>query len=553
MHAYDADRSPGGKDRRPPGPRGGDGSPRSTTSERPLDERMLVIADRERPDRPGRDHGRRGHRGDRCDPPGHPRVGHLPRPDVRNTARRLGLRSEASMRHEKGISMDLPRVAADRAAALIAEITGARVASGIVDNDPGAPPLRVIEVDAARTERLLGHPGGRRARAAEWLTPLGFEVADHGEGEVAGDRPAPPPGRHRGRGRGRGDGAGPRLRPDPGNDAEGRPSAQPARSVRRAARSPARAGGAGPRRGRHPRPHRSGRHRAAPGSTPTPRTSCGSRIRCRRSTPILRPVPYPSVFAALAENARQRRTNVAIFEVGKSYHYRPTSGDELRQAASPYRESWKLGIGLMGMATERYPGEPARAWDVADLKGIVDAVHEAMGAPVPTYRAEGPEERHGHLHPGRAARMTDATGRSYGSLGEAHPAVADAWDLPSRPMLAAIHLDPTWPVRAGAALEPGGRRARPPSRWTATWRSSWTRRRPVGELHPAGPPERRPAAGRGAPVRRVPRHSRSGRAASPTASRSASSPNRRPTSDPSPGPMDKISGALRHHLAAEIR
>ena len=50
-------------------------------------------------------------------------------PTIRNTARRLGLRSEASMRHEKGIGHDLPRLAADRAAKLIAEITGARVAA----------------------------------------------------------------------------------------------------------------------------------------------------------------------------------------------------------------------------------------------------------------------------------------------------------------------------------------------------------------------------------------------------------------------------------------
>ena len=40
------------------------------------------------------------------------------------------------MRHEKGIGGDLPRLAADRAARLIAEITGARVGAGIVDNDP---------------------------------------------------------------------------------------------------------------------------------------------------------------------------------------------------------------------------------------------------------------------------------------------------------------------------------------------------------------------------------------------------------------------------------
>jgi phenylalanyl-tRNA synthetase beta subunit len=51
------------------------------------------------------------------------------------------------MRHEKGIGHDLPRFAADRAARLIAEIAGARVAHGIVDNDPEPKPRRRIAVD----------------------------------------------------------------------------------------------------------------------------------------------------------------------------------------------------------------------------------------------------------------------------------------------------------------------------------------------------------------------------------------------------------------------
>ncbi|HET6745818.1 MAG TPA: hypothetical protein VFH90_08225, partial [Candidatus Limnocylindria bacterium] len=53
---------------------------------------------------------------------------------------------------------------------------------------------------------------------------------------------------------------------------------------------------------------------------------------------------------------------------------------------------------------------------------------------------ETPEELHPHLHPGRAARIVDASGRAYGSLGEVHPRVAEAWGLPGRPVIAAINL-----------------------------------------------------------------------------------------------------------------
>jgi phenylalanyl-tRNA synthetase beta chain len=104
-------------------------------------------------------------------------------PTIRNTARRLALRSEASMRHEKGIGHDLARFAADRAAGLIAEITGARVASGIVDNDPQPKPPRVVPLDLARAERLLGIPLDE-GTVRDLLAPLGFEVRGGSPPEV---------------------------------------------------------------------------------------------------------------------------------------------------------------------------------------------------------------------------------------------------------------------------------------------------------------------------------------------------------------------------------
>jgi phenylalanyl-tRNA synthetase beta chain len=36
--------------------------------------------------------------------------------------------------------------------------------------------------------------------------------------------------------------------------------------------------------------------------------------------------------------------------------------------------------------------------------------------------------------------MLDAGGRAYGSVGEVHPHVADAWGLPGRPVIAAVNL-----------------------------------------------------------------------------------------------------------------
>jgi phenylalanyl-tRNA synthetase beta chain len=70
----------------------------------------------------------------------------------------------------------------------------------------------------------------------------------------------------------------------------------------------------------------------------------------------------------------------------------------------------------------------------------VDALHRSLGARPPSYRPETAEERHPHLHPGRAAGILDAGGHGYGSLGEVHPRVADAWGLQGRPVMAAINL-----------------------------------------------------------------------------------------------------------------
>lgn len=454
------------------------------------------------------------------------------------------------MRHEKGISMDLPRQAADRAAALISEITGARVATGLVDNDPGPHALRVVELDTARTERLLGFPvNGAEAKA--WLTPLGFDVTDEGVGRLAVTVPlyrndvllaadvAEEMARARGYDRIEGTlspAALPPSRPDP--------------SARR---------------------HELRRILAGLGLDEVVTHALIGPDDLRRSgfdpdavhlvrvanplSPehaILRPVPYPSVLAALAENVRQRRADLALFEMGKTYHYKPAGGgDELAQAGGGYREAWTVGIGLLGNATTRMPGESARPWDVADLKGIIDAVHEALGLPAPTFRPESAEERHAHLHPGRAARMVDGTGRSYGSVGECHPTVAEAWGLPSRPLMAAIHVEPhglfDLPIRSDRATPVPA--AQPVDRDLAVVLDAAT---PVGELlrltrQNGGPllaDVRLFDVYRGGQIGE-------GRVSYGLALRfqPLSPSDERAVSRA----MDKISGALRHHLAAEIR
>ena len=442
QHAYDADAVPGG---RIVVRRGREGERLETIDhvERVLDERMLVIADSERAI------GLAGIMGGASTEVGEGTTRVILEsavfhgPTVRNTARRLGLRSEASMRHEKGIGHEMPRLAADRAAQLIAEVTGARVARGIVDNDPESKPRRSISVSVPRVERLLGVPLSAD-RVGELLRPLEFEVSPAGEDEVMVSVPS-----HR---------LDVTLPADVAEEvarAHGYdriPSKLPT-----AVLPPYRADPSEPQ-------HRVRRIMAGlgldevvgyalidPEALRRTRYDPDAAHIIRLANPvseehsILRPVLYPSLLGALAENARQRRPAAWLFELGKVYWYNsgtamPRERASMSAGTGRY-ESWELGIILSGPSTPRSVGEAPRAADIADLKGVIDALHCALGVPRPAYRAEDPDDRHPHRHPGRTGLVCDAAGRPYGSLGEVHPDVVEAWGLTGRLVDAALSLD----------------------------------------------------------------------------------------------------------------
>jgi len=441
MHAYDADAIPAGEIvvRRA---REDEALTTIDHVERRLDERMLVIADRERAI------GLAGIMGGASTEVTKATTSVILEsaifhgPTIRNTARRLGLRSEASMRHEKGIGHDLPRLAVDRAAQLLAQLTSARVGRGVVDNDPDPKEPQRVGVSVSRMSRLLGIEL-HAERVRELLAPLGFVVVGDGdELEVA----------------------------VPSHRLDVLVAADVAEEV-------ARAHGYERIAGRLP-------HAALPPYRPDP---SASRHRIRRilagigldemvshaligaddlartgrdtSDPeliriynplspehaILRPSMAPSLLAGVAENARRRRPDAWLFDLGKVYWYHPeqaTPRDKRAESAGTGRyESWELGIVLAGSAVPATPDEGARPADVATLKGVVDALHDALGAPRPSYRSEDPEDRLAHRHPGRTGLIADASGRPYGSLGEVHPTVVEAWGMTGRPVDASIEVD----------------------------------------------------------------------------------------------------------------
>jgi phenylalanyl-tRNA synthetase beta chain len=103
---------------------------------------------------------------------------------IRRTAFRYGLRSEASLRFEKGQESRLARVGADRTAQLLAEWAGGRVATGVIDTNPVDEEPRRVAFRPARVDRLLGtDTSADEMRAA--LSRIGIATEGKGEALVA--------------------------------------------------------------------------------------------------------------------------------------------------------------------------------------------------------------------------------------------------------------------------------------------------------------------------------------------------------------------------------
>jgi len=99
---------------------------------------------------------------------------------VSRTSRRLGLRSEASARFEKGTDAGVIDLAADRFCQLAAAICGARALDLQVDVRGHLPERPPVLVRTERVNQLLGTDLAP-ARIAELLAPLGFAAEPRGD------------------------------------------------------------------------------------------------------------------------------------------------------------------------------------------------------------------------------------------------------------------------------------------------------------------------------------------------------------------------------------
>ncbi|RUA23446.1 MAG: phenylalanine--tRNA ligase subunit beta [Chloroflexi bacterium] len=99
----------------------------------------------------------------------------------RATAQTLGLRTEATLRFEKGLRPELAPIALRRATGLIQEVAGGTVAPGIVDvlSDEGAEPP-MVTLTSSKIKRMLGMEVDLK-KVQEIMDALGFTWEPEGD------------------------------------------------------------------------------------------------------------------------------------------------------------------------------------------------------------------------------------------------------------------------------------------------------------------------------------------------------------------------------------
>ena len=367
---------------------------------------------------------------------------------IRRTGQRYGLRSEASLRFEKGQETRLARIGADRCAQLIVEWAGGTLSRGRIDSAPAEPtegqvafrPARVVrllgldlaaedqravlaraglttatssgpvripvaageqslEVDAGAADALVATiPTWRRDLAIE--TDIAEEIARiHGYEEIPPSLPDTPP---------------PPWRPSPLELREAvrqtLVGAGLVEVVSHALVSP-----------RHLDAFRWATHApAAEGETAAAGDPISVLNPLSPDASVLRQGLLASLADVVSTNVRNGRSDLALFEVGKGY------GRDAGEA----HEWWRLAIALAGDRETAAWDRPARGVDVDDVKGLIELIADRLRQEPPTWT---PLTAEPVLHPGRSAaveaRRGDGSLGLVGRIGELRPSLIEDWDL----------------------------------------------------------------------------------------------------------------------------
>jgi phenylalanyl-tRNA synthetase beta chain len=354
--------------------------------------------------------------------------------NILRTSRLLGLRSEASARFEKQLHPELTMRAQHIASRLMVELCGAKLVAGTIDVAAEPPPTTVLRLRAARVRGITGMEIPQADQRA-YLERLGFGVGEAGEDlEVT-----VPPDRHYDVTReidlieevARVHGLDEHL-----------PTTLPAVGER--------VGRLGRTQLLRRRAEDTLRDLGFDQLVSWSFTDPGEAERLRippedlRAKPVLVANPLSeeqwgmrttllgSMLDSAARNAARGAERLALYELGTVYLDEPApsaggslAGEFQGEQAAPLHEPLRIGavaLGPLAPGSWRSAAEPAAFFA---LKGVAEALAGQLGAELSFAPGEQP-----FLHPGRAAAVA-VGGAPAGWLGELHPLVCRAWDLPA--------------------------------------------------------------------------------------------------------------------------
>jgi phenylalanyl-tRNA synthetase beta chain len=354
--------------------------------------------------------------------------------NILRTSGMLGLRSEASTRFEKQLHPELALRGQRIASRLLVEICGARLVPGTLDAAADLPARHVISLRGSRVEGLLGM-AVERADGAAYLKRLGFGVEPEGEADL---RVTVSPDRHY----------------DVTREAdlieevarvhgldEHLPSTLPERGelvgrltreqiLRRRAEDVMRDLGFDEIVAwSFAAPSLADRLRLPSGDSRRDAVAIHNPLSEEQS--VMRTTLLGGLLDAARHNLAHHADRVALFESGRVY-LRETApagggvvagefaGDRPPPVAEPHRIGC-LAVGPLVPVTWRGADKPAGFYS---LKGVLEVLCGQLDVD-PRLEPAG----EAFLSPGRAAAVT-LGGRAAGWLGELHPLVARAWDLP---------------------------------------------------------------------------------------------------------------------------
>jgi phenylalanyl-tRNA synthetase beta chain len=354
--------------------------------------------------------------------------------NIMRTQAKLGLRSEASARNEKGLHPELAMAGQRLASRLMVELTGARMVPGTVDEYPSPAAPRVVHLRTARVEKLLGMSVPEQ-EIRSILERLGFGVEGTGDGfdatvpywrdgdvqreadlveEVArihgvDKLPRTLPARRRAVGR-----------------------LTPAQRVRRRIEDALRDRGLSEVVAySYSAPEKLERLRL--GDVPLLRLA----NPMSEDQSVMRPLLLPGLLDAARHNASHGRPRLGLFESAHVYRLSAPldeAPDGSPGGATPAHERHHLGAVLTEASPGTWRSEPRPA-DFYAAKGLVEAVLGSAGIEFEVEPGERP-----FLHPGRTATVLAGDEQKLGWIGELHPSIARAWDLGEQ-SVAAFELD----------------------------------------------------------------------------------------------------------------